>query len=75
MSVSQATSLAIQSSCDWCLKIRDFLSTTLRNFSDGLVAGRQMQANYHVAKQLAGRGTYKHMTFAEVFRVINDKTL
>ena len=75
MSVSQATSFALQVSGGWCDTLRRTVVDTLSSLYKGIVISRQLQANYRVAEQLAGRGDFKGMTVGEVANFINQKTL
>ena len=65
MSVMQATSVAFEMSCNFCVAVRRQVVTTLKPIFDGIVLGQQLRINYLVAQQLAGKGEYKGMTVAE----------
>ena len=75
MSVSQATSFALQVSCGWCDTLHTTVVGTLSSLYEGIVISRQLQANYRIAEQLTGRGDFKGMTVGEVANFINQKTL
>ena len=75
MSVMQATSVAFETSCNFCLAVRRQAVAALKSVYDGIVLGQQLRTNYRVAEQLAGKGDYKGMTVAEVASLINGKTI
>ena len=75
MSVMQATSVAFETSCNFCLEIRRQVVAAVKSVYDGIVLGQQLRTNYRVAEQLAGKGDYKGMTVAEVASLINEKTI
>ncbi|MEC8694768.1 MAG: hypothetical protein VXX88_06345 [Pseudomonadota bacterium] len=75
MSVMQATSVAFETSCNFCVAVRRQVVTTLKPIFDGIVLGQQLKINYLVAQQLAGKGDYKGMTAAEVASLLNEKTI
>ena len=75
MSVMQATSIAFETSCNFCVALRRQVIGTVKSICDGIVLGQQLRTNYRVAEHLAGKGDYKGMTVAEVANLINQKTL
>ena len=75
MSVTQATSVAFETSCNFCVTLRRQVVGTVKSVCDGIVLGQQLRTNYRVAEHLAGKGDYKGMTVAEVASLINQKTL
>ena len=75
MSVTQATSLAFQTSCEWCNDVRQVLIKPITNVYQGILLGRQLQANYRIAEQLAGHGDYRAMTVLEVASVLNKQSI
>ncbi|MAW24453.1 MAG: hypothetical protein CMQ84_00410 [Gammaproteobacteria bacterium] len=75
MSVMQATSVAFETSCNFCVAVRRQVVTTLKPIFDGIVLGQQLRINYLVAQQLAGKGDYKGMTVGEVASLLNEKTI
>ncbi len=75
MSVMQATSLAFQTSCEWCKTVRAAVTKPVISLYRGILLGRQLHANYRVAEQLAGRGDYRGMTVSEVANLINQQTI
>ncbi|MEE2820868.1 MAG: hypothetical protein VX915_03865 [Pseudomonadota bacterium] len=75
MSVMQATSVAFETSCNFCVAVRRQVVTTLKPIFDGIILGQQLKINYLVAQQLAGKGDYKGMTAAEVASLLNEKTI
>lgn len=75
MSVMQATSVAFETSCNFCVAVRRQVVTTLKPIFDGIVLGQQLRINYLVAQQLAGKGDYTGMTVAEVASLLNEKTI
>ena len=75
MSVMQATSVAFETSCNFCLAARRRVVSTLKPIFDGIVLGQQLRINYLVAQQLAGKGEYKSMTVAEAASLLNEKTI
>jgi hypothetical protein len=75
MSVMQATSLAFQTSCEWCKTVRAAVTKPAMSLYQGILLGRQLHANYRVAEQLAGRGDYRGMTVYEVANLINKQTI
>ena len=75
MSVMQATSVAFETSCNFCVAVRRQVVTTLKPIFDGIVLGQQLRINYLVAQQLAGKGDYKGMTVNEVATQLNEKTI
>ena len=75
MSVMQATSVAFETSCNFCLAVRSRVVAAVKSVYDGIVLGQQLRTNYRVAEQLAGKGDYKGMTVAEAASLINEKTI
>ena len=75
MSVMQATSVAFETSCNFCVAVRRQVVRALRPIFDGIVLGQQLRINYLVAQQLAGKGDYKGMTVTEVASLLNEKTI
>lgn len=75
MSVMQATSVAFETSCNFCLAVRRHVATTLKPIYDGIILGQQLRTNYRIAEQLAGKGDYEGMTVAEVASLLNNKTI
>ena len=75
MSVMQATSVAFETSCNFCIAVRRQVVTKLKPIFDGIVLGQHLRINYLVAQQLAGKGDYKGMTIAEVASLLNEKTI
>ena len=75
MSVMQATSVAFETSCNFCVAVRRQVVSTLKPIFDGIVLGQQLRINYLVAQQLAGKGDYKGMTVGEVASLLNEKTI
>ena len=75
MSVTQATSVVFETSCNFCVAVRRQVITTLKSIYDGIVLGQQLRTNYRVAEQLAGKGDYEGMTAAEVASLLNEKTM
>tara|TARA_E500000178_G_C16905167_1_gene699912 strand:- start:356 stop:574 length:219 start_codon:yes stop_codon:yes gene_type:complete len=71
----QATSVAFETSCNFCVAVRRQVVTTLKPIFDGIVLGQQLRINYLVAQQLAGKGDYKGMTVGEVASLLNEKTI
>jgi hypothetical protein len=75
MSVMQATSIAFETSCNFCVAVRRQVIAAFKSIYDGIVLGQQLRTNYRVAEYLAGKGDYKGMTVAEVANLINEKTI
>ena len=75
MSVMQATSIAFETSCNFCLAVRRQVATTLKPIYDGIIRGQQLRTNYRIAEQLAGKGDYEKMTVTEVASLLNEKTI
>ena len=75
MSVMQATSVAFETSCNFCVTARHQVVKILKPIFDGIVLGQQLRINYLVAQQLAGKGGYKGMTVGEVASLLNEKTI
>ena len=75
MSVMQATSIAFETSCNFCVAVRRQVITAFKSIYDGIVLAQQLRTNYRVAEHLAGKGDYKGMTVAEVANLINEKTI
>jgi len=75
MSVMQATSVAFETSCNFCVTFRRQVIAAFKSIYDGIVLGQQLRTNYRVAEHLAGKGDYKGMTVAEVANLINEKTI
>jgi len=75
MSVMQATSVAFETSCNFCVAVRRQIVVAFKSIYDGIVLGQQLRTNYRVAEHLAGKGDYKGMTVAEVANLINEKTI
>ena len=75
MSTAQATSFLFHTTCNFCITIRNKVAHFAKLTYDGIVLSRQLNANFQVAQQLAGRGDFKGMSVAEVANFINQKTL
>ena len=75
MSVMQATSFAFQTSCAWCNAVRQTVAKPFVVLFQGIILGRQLKANYHIAEKLAGQGDYRGMTVSEVANLINQQTI
>ena len=75
MSIMQATSVAFETSCNFCVAVRRQVIAAFKSIYDGIVLGQQLRTNYRVAEHLAGKGDYKGMTVAEVANLINEKTI
>ena len=75
MSVMQATSVAFETSCNFCVAVRRQVAATLKPIYDGIILGQQLRTNYRIAEQLAGRGEYENRTVAEVASLLNKKTI
>jgi hypothetical protein len=75
MSVMQATSVAFETSCNFCVAVRRQIVATFKSIYDGIILGQQLRTNYRVAEHLAGKGDYKGMTVAETANLINEKTI
>ena len=75
MSVMQATSIAFETSCNFCVAVRRQVIAAFKSIYDGIILGQQLRTNYRVAEHLAGKGDYKGMTVAEVANLINEKTI
>ena len=75
MTVMQATSVAFETSCNFCAAVRRQVIAAFKSIYDGIVLGQQLRTNYRVAEHLAGKGDYKGMTVAEVASLINEKTI
>jgi hypothetical protein len=75
MSTAQATSFLFHTTCNFCIIIRNKVAHFAKLTYDGIVLSRQLNANFQVAQQLAGRGDFKGMSVAEVAHFINQKTL
>ena len=75
MTVMQATSVAFETSCNFCVAVRRQVIAAFKSIYDGIVLGQQLRTNYRVAEHPAGKGDYKGMTVAEVASLINEKTI
>ena len=53
MSVMQATSVAFETSCNFCVALRRQVVGAVKSVCDGIVLGQQLRTNYRVAEHLA----------------------